>query len=523
MLVFLVKKVKEKPMETALAILLVIQVFLIALSNFTLIDQNLDHDSAKLLRHIITMWKEKTIAIPQWSYVSTLELDCTAFFALPLYGLTKNIYFSCALSNTILTLILIRVIFLLFEGSELLYPLMCANLICIPYRVGALDYYNMLFFSGSQYIVKVLIPLLLVGILLLSERKKNLAKDGRFWRFAVLFLILLAVSSSSSGVYVTACGVAPVLVIYILYKFLNWKRVPASVLVLIGLSILCILGGMRLNKMIMGETQVESMMFCSIHMMLYNTTSCFFGLFELIGGTTTAFDFVIFSVDGIIMLGKCCLMIAFLICGACAFVKCVKKKGDLRLMLLLSIFIWNYFILNVTYTRYGATTFEYRYHLIGMLPLMCVTVVIAIQWFRSLSDIQQKWLFWCGFTAFFVFQSLEYREIFIRGEQNSSIKELAAYVGNTELETVYVYYPSPAPDICRLLDVDRIYLEVNDEGITPRVLDYYSKYINAPVSTENAIVAVDAAIGKGESFELGNHLMVLFDSIDNWDFYYFAY
>ena len=519
---FIGKKIKEKPVEIALALLLVIQVFLIALSNLTLIEQNLDHNSALLLKHIITMWEEKTLVIPQWSYASTLEVDCTTLFALPLYGLTKNIYLSCALSNVILTLILIRVIFLLFDGSDLLYPLICANLVCIPYRVGALDYYNMLFFSGAQYIVKVLIPLLLIGILLLTEQEKSLAKNGRFWRFTVLYLILLAVSSSSSGVYVTVYGLAPIIVVYLIHKFLIWERVPALVYVLIGLSILCVGGGVTVNKMIMGETNAGNMVFCSIYDLLLNVSSCFFGLFELIGGNTTDFNAVIFSMDWIIMLSKCCLMIAFLICGAIAFVKCVKKKGDLRLTLLLSVFVWNYFILNVSNSKHGVATYEYQYHLIGMLPLMCVTVAIAVKWLRSLSRIQQKWIFLCGLTAFFVFQGLVFRDLFIRGEQNDSIKELVTYIEDTDLETVYMYYQNGAPAIARLLDEDRLYLEANVEGLT-QVSDYYSKYKATPVWTENAIVAVYTGTGIGERFEMGEHLMVQYASLDNWDLYYFAH
>lgn len=516
------KKAKEKPMVISLALLLAIQFFLIAFSNLTLIEQNLDCDNAKLLKHIITMWEEKTIAIPQWSYTTTLEWDCTTLFALPLYGLTNNIYLSCTLSNIIFTLIFIRVIFLLFEGSDPLYPLISANLICIPYRVGMLDYYNMLFFAGAQYIVKILIPLLLIGILLLTEKKKPLAKNRHFWIFTVLYLVLLSVSSSSSGIYVAVCGLIPVLVIYLVYKFLKWERIPTLVFVLIGCSFLCILGGLKVNKLIMNGTRADSMVFCSVFTMQENVSSCFFGLFELIGGNTTDLNTVIFSVDGIIMLAKCCLMVVFLICGAYALVKCAKKRGDLRIMLLLSVFVWNYFILNVSNTRAGSSTYEYRYHLIGMLPLMCVAVIIIVQWFRSLSHIQQKWLFLCVFMAFFVFQGLVFREVFIRGEQNSSLKELVAYMDDTDLDTVYMYYGSNDADICRLLDEDCLYLHVGNEALT-WAFDYYSKYEDAQLWTENAIVAVfDPNNDMDDSIELGGHLLVRFDNVGDRSLYYFA-
>ena len=512
------KKVKEKPMEACLALLLVLQVFLIGISNLTLIQQNLDYDNAKLLKHIIAMWEEGTLAIPQWSYSTTLEWDCTTLFALPLYGLTKNIYLSCALSNIIFTLILIRVIFLLFEGSDPLYPLLCANLICIPYRVGMVDYYNMMFFAGAQYIVKILIPILFIGILLLTEHKKPLAKNRRFWSFTVLYLVLLAVSSSSSGVYVTVCGLAPVLVVYLAHKFLKWERVPALVFILIGLSVLCVFGGRIVNETIMGGTLAESMVFCSVYSMLANVSYCFFGLFELMGGLTTETDFVIFSLDGIIMLSKCCLMVAFLVCGVIAFVKCVKKQGDLRLILLLSIFIWNYFILNVSNTIYVD-----RYHLVGVIPLMCVAVVVVLKWFRGLRKVQQKWLFLCGFSVFFVFNGLVFLDLFTRGEQNGSLKELVAYLDETDLDvnTVYMYYGVSDSEICRMLDEDRLYLHVGDDGST-WAYDYYSKYEGAQLWTENAIVVVlDAENNMGDSFKIGGHSLTRFDTVEGRSLYYF--
>lgn len=516
------KKINKKPMETCLAILLVLQVFLIALSNLTLIEQNLDGDSAKLLKHILAMWEEKTVAIPQWSYVSTLEWDCTTLFALPLYGLTKNIYLACALSNIIFTLILIRVIFLLFEGNvPPLYPLVCANLVCTPYRVGPLDYYNMLFFAGAQYIVKILIPLLLIGILLLAEQKKPLAKNRRFWCFSLFYLLLLTVSSTSSSVYVAACGLAPVMMVYLAYKFLKWERVPSLVFVLMGLSALCTFLGMRANAIIMGGTRANNMAFCSVYEMLENVSSCFFGLFELVGGGTTEVDAAVFSVDGIIMLLKCVLMITFLMCGAYTFVKCIKRRANLRLILLLSVFVWNYFILNVSNAKGGASTCDYRYHLIGVIPLICIASVVMVQWFHGLSNVQQKWLFLCGFIAFLVFQGLLFREAFIRRTQNDGLKDLVAYVDDTDLETVYMLHRSNDSEICRLLSEDCLYLEVNSEGLT-WVFDYYNEYEYAPVWTENAIVAVHVTSGPIDTLWLGDHVIVQFDTVGDWTLYYFA-
>ena len=513
---------KKKPMETCLVVLLIIQVFLIVLSNLVLIEQYLDCDNAKLLKHIILMWQEKTIGIPQWTYTTTLEWDCTTLFALPLYGLTKNIYLACTVSNLAFVLILIRVIFFIFKDCEPLYPLLCANLICIPYRVGMLDYYNMLFFAGAQYIVKILIPLLLIGILLFAEQKKHLGRNRSFWLYSSFYLVLLAVSSASSGVYVAACGLVPILAVYLGYKFLKWERVSFPIFVLIGLSVLNVLMGMKVNERLMGGTRAESMVFCSVQQMLVNVSSCFFGLFELMGGNTAEPGVAVLSLDGIIMLSKCCLTVVLLVCGITAFIKCIKKQGDLRLILLLSVFIWNYFVLNITYVRAGSTTYEYRYHLMGMIPLICVAVVVILKWFRTLRMVQQKWMFVCAFSVLFIFCSLVFWELFARGEQNASLKELVSYMEDIEVDTVFMYDGGYDADICRLLDEDHLYLYVGDDGFT-WVHDYYSKYVDTQMQTENAIVAVlDEEYDMGDSFEIGGHSMVRYDTVGGRSLYYFA-
>lgn len=152
-------------------------------------DQNLDCDNGKLFTHIMHMWTEKTFVLKDWYYSTTLEWDCSALFAVFFYGLTGNIYVACSLSNTILLLIFLAAVFYLFRGKNILYPLLCANLLCIPYRIGMLDYFNMLFFAGTQYIVKITIPLLLIGILLSLEQEDKRRQSCR-WHLYCLILFL---------------------------------------------------------------------------------------------------------------------------------------------------------------------------------------------------------------------------------------------------------------------------------------------------------------------------------------------
>lgn len=511
----------ERPRELCLTVLLVVQVCLILFSNLNLINQELDCDSAMVLKHIICMWQEGTPIIPDWAYLTTLEWDCTSLLAVPLYGLTGDIFVACSLSNLILLCLLISAIFFLFDGENKLYPLLCANLICIPYRIGQLDYFNMLFFSASQYIIKVTIPLLLVGVLLAKERSDLNSKKLRSIFFTILYLFLLLISTMSSNVYVAACGVVPVWASYIGLKFFKWEKVRLGSWLILGGTLLCIFTGFWVNNAIMGGTRATAMKFCSASSLSDNVRTGFIGMFELLGGFTGDTNVAVFSFWGLVMLGKICLVIVLLICGVLAMARCVKKQRDLRLILLLSIFLCNFFILNVTDTRYGFS-FEYRYHLIGMLPLICVTVIIILNELFKLRSQQQRVLFLGGVLALIALAGASFRELNIRGERNAELKELVQYCENLEVDIVYMLQDGDSAEIGRALDGTHLYLELGFDGLT-RAYNFYSCYQDAAMDTESAVVVVnDSSFDLGDYFSLADSILVKFDAVAGKSLYYFA-
>lgn len=510
---------QEKVMEKALVVLLIFQMGLIAISNLILISRNLDCDSANLLHHIITMAKEKTILIEGWSYITTLEWDCTALFALPFYFLTHNIYISCTLSNTVFLFIMIAVLFLVFQGEKRLYPLLCANIIFIPYQVGQLDYYNMLFFSGAQYIVKVLIPLLLIGIILSIDRSAY--KKSVLLGSIAAYFILLMISSISSNMYVAVCGVAPVCIVYVGYKFFRWEKISVKAIALMAGSVVCALIGMAANNKIMGTSKATGMVLCSRQALLDNMTSCFFGLFELMGGSTSYQEVAVLSPRGILQLMKICLLAVILCCGVIALVKCIKKQGNLRLLLLLSVFIWNYFILNVTDVRYGAPTYEYRYHLIGLLPLIGAAVLVLWQGLDKLRGSQRSVIFAGVILALAALTAGSFRELWQREDPNAQLKEIVKYCENVDVEMIYMFHDSSASEVCRLLDDKHLYLELLGGGTTC-AYDYYGSYHGAAMQTESVIVVVDDAVfDLGESFLVEDKVLVKFDNVGGRSLYYF--
>lgn len=154
-------------------------------------------------------------------------------------------------------------------------------------------------------------------------------------------------------------------------------------------------------------------------------------------------------------------------------------KIALVVAMLICIFAWNYFVLNVTKTRAGAQTSEYRYHLIGMIPLMCVTGAMFVAWLKSLRTEQQKILFAVACLG-------------ING------------------------------DICRLLSRDTQYLCLQDDA-TVWGYDYYTWAQGGPIPGTNAVVAVRWDIADfGDSFELYGYKLVKFDELGNRKLYCFV-
>ena len=349
------KKDVQELVKLSLIIILAVQFCLIMYSNLTMIEKNLDCDTGKLFNHIAEIWRQKQLLLPNWDYLTTLEWDCSSLFALPFYVLTGDIILSFG--------------FYLFKGEDALYPLLCANLLIIPYRVGMLDYYNMLFFGGAQYIIKASLPLILIGIIIRTEYLSTVGgmsvrkwksiipqkTDVSDWIISVVYLALVLLTSISSGPYVIVCGLFPACAVYIGYKFWRWEKVPFYTIILMIMTVILALTGWKVNEIIMDGARGNNMNFCSVYQLLGNVASCFFGMFELFGGATENTMLPILSVAGIQLLAKCGLVLIMLVAGVAMLVQWKKEvslkaeigqsieKNQLRPFLLISVFVWNLF------------------------------------------------------------------------------------------------------------------------------------------------------------------------------------
>ncbi len=516
------KKYKLGYMEWLLGVLFVLQSVLTAYCNLFLTRANLDTDNAKLFTHIIEMWKSQRLAIPNWSYTTTLEWDCTTVFALPLYGLTGNIYLSCGLSNILLFGLFMGAVFYLFRGKRVLYPLLCANILAVPYHLGMLEYYNMMFFCGSQYVVKVILPLLLVGIFLAMERKQTRGEMGRTVFFLAVYGVFLTISGMSSGIYVAVCGLLPVFLGYFGWKLFRGERVPVMNWVIAGVSLALSLWGRHVNEALFGVMRGEGMTLTNAYTFFDTIGKCFTGMFELFGGISEdGADVVAFSLQGAAALEKICLVLLLFVCGGIALKRCLKKQGDLRTVMLLALFFWNLLILSVTVTRAGSIVFEQRYHLIGMLPLVCVAGSVLLDGLLMWEEGRRLRVFAVGFLALLFLSGESYLEAVRREDPHVGLKELVAHCEDLEADYIYLYNESDNSAICRLLGENATWLCLLDDGAV-WAYDFYNGFSGSFMQTEGSVVAIEDELDDlGEERMIAGHRLVQFDRVGTRSLYYF--
>lgn len=507
-----------------LLLIFIIQFLLIALCNIKLIDNNIDCDTGKLFVHIMKMAEHNSIIIPNWSYVSTFEIDCSSLLALPIYKLTNDIYLSFGIANIIFLAGLIGIIFFLFKDKNIMYPLLTANLFCIPYSVGMLDYFNMLFFGGAQYIIKGTLPLFLIAIILWCESTPN--KKRKFYSFIplALFAFFVFLNAFSSGIYVLFVGFFPVLVSYALYKILKCEKPAKLSYLTIGLTLVLSIAGIILNKICMDGGRGAGMILVSVFQIIANVFGCFAGIFELFGGISHELnvDVAVLSPEGVGILLKAVLVHTFIICGIIGFIKILRKKADLRLVLLLSIFIWNMFVLLATKTQAGSPTYEYRYHIIGMLPLICASVIILLSYWNELKIFQKRIFATTAILVLVCINVLSFPKALDRTDKQAELKVLCAYCDQLDVDYVYLYDASNDADMCRLITQDDAHYLFVGSGGTTWAYDYYETYVGGPVYSENAILVVDNRYDFGDSFESFGYKFEKFDTVANRTLYYFS-
>lgn len=234
------KHLKEFTYIELLAIAIVLaEVLLLIYYNLTC-DFSFDQDAAKVMYHTIKMWQQKSFIIPNWSYMTTGEWDCVSFLAMPIYGLTNNIFLAFSISNIINIVIYVFVIYILLSSVNVRLTNICVaiSIVLIPYSWGMLGYTNLMFYSAGQYAYKVLTPLCMLATLHYFDKYKNKIV---YYFLLVLTLLLIFLTTTSSGLYVPGCGLLAIYIVRFVYYLLNKFKIKKSELIVL-ISCLLVIG-----------------------------------------------------------------------------------------------------------------------------------------------------------------------------------------------------------------------------------------------------------------------------------------
>ncbi len=512
------KKLNTNQVITIFAgMILVLQIIAILYCNLFFMQNYVDADSSKLLLRIMKMWEHKSLVVPGWTHMTTMEWDCSALFALPLYAMTKNIFLSFGIANLLFALIYVGVMFVLFRDKHPLYPILASIFILVPYSVGMLDYFNMMFFGGAQYVMKVLVPFILIAMLLEYEKD-----NSAVWKRILTGVVLLFsfITTISSGFYVLLVGILPIYATYFLYKLLKNEKVSFKVVIIAVINFFLSFAGIVLNNQL-GAAKGNSMVLISVQDVFQNIVSCLIGIWEILGGVSHTVDTAIVSVAGISVLVKSCFAILFVVLSIVAFVRVIRKKGDLRISLLLAMIAWNLFILFHSKTSYGSATYEYRYHLITVVPMMCLATLILLDGWINLKQNQKVVFAGIAAIAIIALNSISFYQIISAPDKNEEYKQLVNYCNNLDVEYVYMYGDSEGSEIARLLsDCKKHYLQATDGGASV-AYGYYAKYHAMPLVKEKAVMVVDDPnMEKGTYFEIAEYGFEYFDSVGEKNLYW---
>ncbi len=461
-------------------------IIFVAFLNLKRCTNYVEFDEAKLYRHCIEMFRNKSILIEGWDYISTMELDCTLLFALPIYAVIKDIYLAFGIANLIFLGIYLVVIWDILNKitAKRIYKYFAVVMFLLPYRIGMLEYLNMMFFNGGQYVVKVLIPL--IAIDLFTEEPSELFKIKNII-FLCLFGFLFVITSMSSGTYVLLSGIIP-LIFCAFYNVIisgTWKNMNRRRIFLIVYSFVCFLIGYFLCRVLNVAPNSEGTDFTAVVDFVDNIKLTFWGYLSIFFDSAAV---SVLSLNGL----KYLVRIGFTVIFTILIIINVRKTFDFKhakstlaedmLRFLTFPFVVTAIILNLTRCCFSDVYYPERYFFIGIVPLF-----LSFPYFMSnIEKLENKLLSKC--LEFVVFMVIALMipvciQDTIAGIRTgyeggyAHVKTLCDYVKRTDVNTVYFLHNLPDCEVARLFDADRKYtiIKLNDDGVpTLDSRDFYS-------------------------------------------------
>lgn len=431
---------------------------------------SLDPDFANTIYHYTEVIKHGTLNIPNWYHTTSLELDGTMLFALPLYFVTGNMFEAIGISNILIMLLYVVVISRLLKLYKVdnVFVYLTLILLLTPYEYGMLDYFNMMFYGGACYAIKTIVPILLLVVLSLLTKESYKSKMGKIELIALggVYLYLLFATTFSTGIFVVLCGIIPIFVWMILEMFFHGspefmlKKRVWGVWIATGVTFVT---GYLFHKKVYTATSRANMNLTNMGDFADNFEACVRGIFELMGAIVIQ-DVPVLSVRGIVLCVKMVLVAAFLIVLFFNYIKFDngdkgEKTQDMCLKNYLAfLFVWIFMVMFIADMRFpGNPHTEYRYLLIGMIPLIMLFGMQLNTLNKIFNEFQKKVAYIVMLVVCIIVIGGNHQNVLDKWDRSTYAVEFTEYIDTLGVESVIFLGDADSQSMCRGIDNNHKY------------------------------------------------------------------
>ncbi len=378
--------IKEHWLEILLCVGIVIQIGALAVFNLTRLPYESNYDSSCAYAQIVEMWRQKRILLKDWAYQTTLGIDSPVLLGVLFYGITKNAFTAFGLANIVTVIVYAFLFYDILKQADVKknMRLLAVLFLLTPYSTGQLGYMPMLFTSAGSYAYKLLVPLLLIDILVRMHKGQEIKKYWYLILFATFFVFDTAVSS---GEYILLCAVLPLIGYEILHVLIgnDIKQIFNKRLGFLILESAIYVVGIKVGRRTgIIESVGSQMMLTKAKHFPSVIAKCLTGIFQLFGGIPDYEDIPVAQTYGMMYLFRFFLA-AVILASWIYLLKHLKENEKYKELvgMITCIFAVNLIVLIFANVNYATKTFEYRYHLISMIPMILLTSIAA-------SDLWEK-------------------------------------------------------------------------------------------------------------------------------------
>lgn len=378
--------IKEHWLEILLCVGIVIQIGALAVFNLTRLPYESNYDSSCAYAQIVEMWRQKRILLKDWAYQTTLGIDSPVLLGALFYGITKNAFTAFGLANIVTVIVYACLFYDILKQADVKknMRLLAVLFLLTPYSTGQLGYMPMLFTSAGSYAYKLLVPLLLIDILVRMHKGQ---KNKKYWYLILFATFFVFDTAVSSGEYILLCAVVPLIGYEILHVLIgnDIKQIFNKRLGFLILESAIYVVGIKVGRRTgIIESVGSQMMLTKAKHFPSVIAKCLTGIFQLFGGIPDYEDIPVTQTYGMMYLFRFFLA-AVILASWIYLLKHLKENEKYKELvgMITCIFAVNLIVLIFANVNYATETFEFRYHLISMIPMILLTSIAA-------SDLWEK-------------------------------------------------------------------------------------------------------------------------------------